>query len=64
MASYIVVAALGFPLPCYIRVHPDTGLPCFTWNQPEPVSLEEARALKDRADRTCGGTLQIVRVKD
>jgi hypothetical protein len=61
MASY-VVEAQNFPSPCYVCRHEDTNLPCFTRNRPEPVSLEEAKALKAAADISCGGTLQIVRV--
>jgi hypothetical protein len=59
-----VVEVQSLPSPCYICRNKDTNLPCFTWNRPEPVSLEEARALKAAAHIYCGGTLQIVRVKD
>lgn len=61
VANFGAKKALG---PCYICRNKDTNLPCFTWNRPEPISLEEARALKAAADISCGGTLQIVRVKD
>jgi hypothetical protein len=35
-------------------------MPCFTFERPDGVTLEEAEALKDRADICCGGTLKIV----
>ena len=35
-------------------------VPCFTFNRPNPTTLEEAKRLKSAADIQCGGTLRIV----
>jgi hypothetical protein len=44
----------------YVTRRPD-GLPVFTWRETQPMSKEDAEALKADADRTCGGTIYLER---
>ncbi|MFN9622026.1 MAG: hypothetical protein ACK587_04200 [Cyanobacteriota bacterium] len=57
--SYVV--SVDGPTLAWIRWESSSKImPCFTFQRPDGVTLEEAEALKDRADICCGGTLKIV----
>jgi hypothetical protein len=58
MTLYVV--SVESPLPAWIRWNTNTNLPCFTFACPEGVSHADAKALKERADICCGGTLSVV----
>jgi hypothetical protein len=57
--SYIV--SVDGPTRFYVHWNSNTNLPSFTCQQPEPMSLRDARKLKARADICCGGTLRVVK---
>jgi len=55
------VVSVAGPTPAWVRWKSSSKImPCFTFERPDGVTLEEAEALKDRADICCGGTLKIV----
>jgi hypothetical protein len=56
--SYVV--SVDGSTPAWIWKSSSKSMPCFTFQRPDGVTLEEAEALKDRADICCGGTLKIV----
>jgi hypothetical protein len=55
---FIRVQAPSEPADAYATRGPD-GLPVWTWQQPEPLTLEEAEALMRDTARTCGGSLLL-----
>ena len=58
MQDLFVVAVEG-PTPAWIK---PGLLPHFTFNRPDGIPLDEARALKAAANISCGGTLHICRI--
>ena len=62
MTSYVVSVENANPTRSFVCWNPNTNLPRFTFQRPDGVTFTEAKALKERADICCGGTLRIVRI--
>jgi hypothetical protein len=61
MEDLFVVAVEG-QTPAWIKPGEPGQTPRFTFNRPDGIPLDEARALKAVANISCGGTLHICRI--
>lgn len=63
MAMFLVsVEQLPSNPRTWITLDANSNLPRFTFQEPDPLSLDEAKALMARANISCGGTLRLIPV--